>query len=131
MHNLNAKILVVDDDSISLSILLKHLKFLGLEGIGVNSGVEALELLKEDQYAMILTDINMPIMDGCEMVRKIRKEESGTGKYKPILAITSYTMPDDISLYHESGIDGYLAKPFNLEDIDTAMRLWLTDNEAK
>ncbi|OOZ42451.1 response regulator [Solemya elarraichensis gill symbiont] len=125
MHNLDAKILVVDDDIISLSIVLEHLKFLGLEGIGVNSGVEALELLKEDHYAMILTDINMPMMDGCEMVRNIREEESEKGEHKPILAITSYTMPDDIELYHESGIDGHLAKPISMEDIDEAIKLWL------
>ncbi|OOZ36409.1 response regulator [Solemya elarraichensis gill symbiont] len=121
----DARVLIVEDNPTSQDVLLQQVELLGLAGDCANNGIEALELWKTRTYSIILTDINMPLMDGCELTRKIREKEEMEGGHIPIIGVTDYAMPDDIQLYRESGMDGHLAKPSKLETLEDVLQQWM------
>lgn len=71
---------------------------------------------------MILMDIHMSGMDGLEATRRIREKEKDTGKHIPIIALTAYAMSSDRERFLEAGMDNYLAKPVEFEDLDEIIR---------
>ncbi|OOY52219.1 response regulator [Solemya velum gill symbiont] len=121
----NARVLIVEDNPTSQDVLLQQVELLGLAGDCAKDGIEALELWKMHSYSIILTDINMPLMDGCELARKIRKAEEIEGGHIPIIGVTDYAMPDDIQLYRDSGMDGHLAKPSKLDTLEDILTQWM------
>ncbi len=121
----DARVLIVEDNPTSQAVLLQQVELLGLTGDCANNGIEALELWNTHNYTIILTDINMPLMDGCELAREIRKAEEMKGGHIPIIGVTDYAMPDDIQLYRDSGMDGHLAKPSKLENLEDILKQWM------
>ena len=76
-----------------------------------NNGREAVEALERKSFDLLLTDIQMPEMDGFEATRAIREKEKATGGHIPIYAMTANLMKDELDLCHEVGMDGYVSKP--------------------
>ncbi|MGD8353029.1 MAG: response regulator [Pseudomonadota bacterium] len=105
------KILVVDD-SRTVRQLLKMVLTKGFkcQVAEVEDGMEALQSLQTDTYDLVITDINMPNMDGLTLVRKIRTE---VGLTVPIIIITTLGKEEDRDKGLELGADSYLTKPFN------------------
>jgi CheY-like chemotaxis protein len=85
-----------------------------------NNGDQALSLLERELFDIILMDIQMPIMDGLEAVRRIRAQE--TRKHIPIVAITAHAMSGDKERYLSMGIDAYVAKPIDRKVLLTTIR---------
>lgn len=113
-------ILVVDDHAGNLKLLRV---LLGGEGFAVkaaSSAIEALELLKSYQPAIILTDIQMPDMDGLEFVRRL-KDDPDTRDI-PVVAITAYAMYGDEQRVREAGCDAYVAKPIDTRALPKLLR---------
>ena len=107
------KILIAEDDR-ELRQLFSHvLNRYGYTVVGVSNGQEALDALDKDFYDMIISDIMMPIMDGYELVRQLRD----VGNTTPVLMITAKDAFDDMRLGFQSGVDDYMVKPINVNEM--------------
>lgn len=112
------KILIVDDDQISLFIIGKYLESFGLKYQAVSDGKKAIEMvMHEKSFDLILMDCNMPIMNGFEASRRIKNLVYKKKIYPlKILALTANTTTEDIDECKESGMDDYLAKPIGKKE---------------
>ncbi|MFL0248057.1 PAS domain S-box protein [Candidatus Clostridium stratigraminis] len=114
-HILN--ILLVEDDSTNQLVISKMLKNLGYNFIIANNGIEAINLYAKKEFDIILMDIQMPEMDGIEATKEIRKLENRIDYRVPIIAITAHALKGDREKFMSIGIDEYLSKPFELNDL--------------
>lgn len=107
------KILIVEDDT-ELCRLFSHvLEKNGYHTRMVSNGQEALDALAEEYVDLIISDIMMPVMDGYELVRSLRKKSVMT----PVLMITARDAFDDMRLGFLSGTDDYMVKPINVSEM--------------
>ncbi|MDQ7037873.1 MAG: response regulator [Aquificota bacterium] len=112
--------LVVDD---SLTVRIYHsslLRNFGYEVDTAENGLEALEMAMKKKYDLILSDINMPVMDGYEFVRKLRKLEEY--RYTPVVFITTLNSEEDRRKALMAGGTLYIVKPINLEVLEKILR---------
>jgi CheY-like chemotaxis protein len=113
------RILLAEDNASSQKVVLKMLEKLGYRADVAANGVEALEAVKRQPYDLVLMDVKMPEMDGLEAARAIR---SMSGILQPkIIAITAYALAGDREKCLEAGMDGYIPKPVQIEDIKAAL----------
>ena len=112
------KFLVVDDFSTMRRIVRGLLKEMGCENIEeAQDGVHALRMLRESRFDFVVSDINMPNMNGFELLKAIKADE--LLKPIPVLMVTAEARKEDIVLAAQSGAAGYVVKPFTkaaLED---------------
>ncbi len=128
---LNKRLIVIDDHPINLLFAKKLLVKLGFEYIDTaHNGKLALEMINQNQYDMIITDCQMPEMDGYEVSRHIREREAGTDKRIPIAAMTANAMVGDRDKCLEAGMDDYLSKPINTDKLTDVLLRWLSDTET-
>ena len=108
-----SRVLLVDDtqENRSLMKLLLARQPLVIDEAG--NGSEALELFKRNEYALVLMDIQMPVMDGFAATRMIRSIEESSGRRRtPVVALTAHSYESDIRKCSEAGCDDHIAKPF-------------------
>jgi len=111
----NMKILIVDDFSTMRRIeknILKHLGFTNIDEAG--DGAEALQKLRAKKYDFIISDWNMPVMEGIELLRAVRADESL--KHIPFLMVTAEAEKASVLLAIKEGVSNYIVKPFT-EDV--------------
>jgi|WetSurMetagenome_2_1015567.scaffolds.fasta_scaffold895197_1 CheY-like chemotaxis protein len=111
----NLKVLLVDDNILNQKLLNINLSKLNCIVTVANNGLEGFEYFKKQQFDVILMDLMMPVMDGYESSREIRKlenEEKSRG-YTPIIAFTANTLNNDFEKCLENGMDYLMEKPFN------------------
>ena len=114
------KILIVDDSSMIRSIVSKSAKKAGYEVIAASDGQEGLDKLElERDINLILTDINMPVMDGMEMIKNIKNNDEI--KYIPIVILTTETQKKMKEQARNLGAKAWMVKPFNEEVFLKAM----------
>ena len=108
------KILVVDDNTVNQKIAGLHVTKAGYEFDLATNGQEAVEMFAKNQYALILMDCMMPVMDGFEATKRIRQleKEVHRGYRIPIIALTASVVDDDIQTCFDVGMDDYVPKPF-------------------
>ena len=107
------KILIAEDDR-ELRHLFSHvLTRHGYTVTGAENGAQALAALDEDYYDLIISDIMMPVMDGYELVRQLRE----VGNTIPVLMITAKDAFDDMRMGFQSGVDDYMVKPINVNEM--------------
>lgn len=110
--------LIVDDSSVMRKIVERSLRQAGVESLIVleaGSGVEGLEVLKSKRVDLILSDINMPAMDGLEFVRQLRKQQLAEGV--PVVMITTESSEEHVKQAIEAGAIGYIRKPFTADQV--------------
>ncbi len=110
--------LIVDDSSVMRKIVERALRQAGLDALVVHeagSGVEGLEVLKTATVDLILSDINMPAMDGLEFLRQIRAQNLAAGI--PVVMITTESSEEHVKQAIEAGAKGYIRKPFTAEQV--------------
>jgi two-component system, sensor histidine kinase and response regulator len=117
-------VLVAEDNEVNRVVLLKQLRLLGLEADCAVNGRDALELWRGGDFALLLTDLRMPEMDGYALARAIRAEESA-GKHLPIIAVTANALRDEELLCRAAGMDGYLTKPIQRVRLQATIEAWL------
>jgi PAS domain S-box-containing protein len=123
---LSKQILVVEDNQINQMVAIAHLSKLGYSSVIASSGHEALSLIKEKTFDLILMDCQMPHMDGYTTTKEIRKFEAHESlKRIPIVAITANVMKGDAEKCLESGMDDYIPKPITKEKLSQAIIKWL------
>ena len=110
--------LIVDDSSVMRKIVERALRQAGLDPLVVHeagSGTEGLDLLKDQQVDLILSDINMPSMDGLEFLRQIRAQNLAPGV--PVVMITTESSEEHVKQAILAGAQGYIRKPFTAEQV--------------
>jgi signal transduction histidine kinase/ActR/RegA family two-component response regulator len=110
-------ILLVEDDPLSQRTAALLLKKAGHQVTCANNGKVAVEIWQQGGIDLILMDSQMPIMNGVEALQAIRAEERVTGTHVPILALTADVLKGAAERFLDIGFDGYLAKPFKLEQL--------------
>jgi two-component system, sensor histidine kinase and response regulator len=111
------RILVVDDNAVNQCLAVLLVEKQGHSVATARTGREALAVLAWEPFDLVLMDVQMPDIDGFEATRAIRAEESRTGKHLPIIAMTAHTMPGDRDRCLAAGMDGYVTKPFRMQDL--------------
>ncbi len=128
----SAKILVVDDNVVNQEIVQMMLKNMINEPDFANNGREALEMLANERYDLVLMDCMMPVMDGYEATSEIRRlQKLGTLPEFPIIALTANAIEGDREKCIAAGMDDYLAKPFKTESLQLILKKWLEGKESQ
>jgi two-component system chemotaxis response regulator CheY len=112
------RVLIVDDSSVMRKIVQRSLRQAGVELAEVleaGNGVEALAAMQETRVDLILSDINMPTMDGLELVRQLQSVENAKGV--PIVMITTEAGESHVVQALADGARGYIRKPFTPDQI--------------
>ena len=116
------RILLAEDNLVNQKLGATLLRNRGHDVTIVNHGGEALAALQRDSFDLVLMDLQMPVMDGIEAVARIREGETITGLHMPIIALTAHAMVGDREKCLEAGMDGYVTKPFRLEELIETIR---------
>jgi signal transduction histidine kinase/CheY-like chemotaxis protein len=120
------RLLVVDDHPVNLAMLRRQLKVLGLEVDTAASGLEGLAKWRRERHSLVITDLQMPEMDGYAFVRAIRAEQEQGGGRKPmVVAFTANTQRESLEQCIEAGMDDYLTKPVELSSLRAKLVRWL------
>lgn len=118
----NLSILLVEDNILNQRITTFSLKKFNHEVDIANNGLEAVNKYREKEYDVILMDIMMPVMDGLEATFQIRKYEKeidiSDSKHTPVIAITANTLDNDRDKCLATGMDEYMAKPFDMNRLN-------------
>jgi len=118
---LKRRVLLVEDERISLELGRHYLKRLGYVPVAACNGQVALEVLESESIDIILMDCFMPVMDGYKTTREIRRRHSvnssGNRRSPYIVALTARAMPGDREECLQAGMDDYVAKPIEMEDL--------------
>ncbi|NOZ90499.1 MAG: response regulator [Epsilonproteobacteria bacterium] len=109
----NSKILLVDDNLINQEIIIGLLEHSNIELDIASNGQEALDMFEVNKYALILMDIQMPIMDGYKATELIRKKDANI----PIIALTANAMKEDIKKTAQYGMNSHINKPIDVEKL--------------
>lgn len=115
-------ILVVDDNAVNRKVLETMLIKKGYQVLLANNGAEAIALYERHSINIILMDIEMPIMDGINACKAIRKLDRKENRYTPIIMVTTRRMDDVWNECHEAGADGYVSKPVNFTQLQTMIK---------
>lgn len=112
------KVLIAEDNEINMEIGVEILRMFGFEVEQAWNGKEALDLFREseeNEYALIVMDMKMPVMDGCEAARQIRHLNRPDAKTIPIIAATANAFTEDIALTQKAGMNAHISKPIDFD----------------
>jgi PAS domain S-box-containing protein len=121
------KLLIAEDNLINQKVLLKQLQNLGYHADTVANGQEVLQLLDKISYDLILLDCQMPILDGLETARQIRRRQASSfasGQQPVVIAITANAMKEDQQNCLDAGMDDYLSKPVVKDKLAIILERW-------
>lgn len=111
------KVLIAEDSSVIQNLTKKILQIQNYEIFSAKNGVQVLSMLEHEDFDIILMDINMPQMDGMECARQIRKLSDSKKSSVPIVAITGNAMNYTKEEFQAAGINEYLQKPLNFDNL--------------
>jgi signal transduction histidine kinase/FixJ family two-component response regulator/HPt (histidine-containing phosphotransfer) domain-containing protein len=119
-------ILVAEDNETNQEVIVYQLGLFGLRVDIAKDGQEALQLWQKKHYDLLLTDLHMPVMDGYQLTRSIRKYETGLGRSPlPIIALTAMAFKSEDIQCKQAGMDDFLTKPVNLPALKQTLIRWL------
>ncbi|MFT7465536.1 MAG: two-component system sensor histidine kinase/response regulator, partial [Pseudohongiellaceae bacterium] len=118
------RVLVVEDNVVNQKVALRLLSKLGYEADVAHHGAEAVEALAQQPYGAILMDCQMPVMDGFEATREIRRIE-GAHSHTPILAMTANGLVSDRKIALAAGMDDYISKPVMADALRDMLAQWI------
>jgi signal transduction histidine kinase/CheY-like chemotaxis protein len=116
-------VLLVEDNEVNCAVIRAMLNSLGYLVTVAMDGAQAVSLASQEDYAAILMDCRLPVMDGYEATRHIR-QISGLEQL-PIIALTANALPGDRTACLQAGMNDYLAKPFKRTDLQQVLQQWL------
>ena len=127
MGPLNGHVLIVEDNDVNQMLITAYLDQFGLTHDTAVNGQEAIRMVQERHYDVVLMDIMMPVMDGLEATKQIRALDGPLASL-PIIALTANAMKGDRETYLASGLDGYVSKPLSAADLFTALAEYIPIN---
>lgn len=116
------RILVVDDDPMTQHLMQVLLRREGYQVEVASNGLDALEAIQQQGFDIVFMDLQMPVMDGMEASRRIREWEK-RGQHTFIVALTASYLPDRGQELFQAGIDHYILKPFEVENVQRILKL--------
>lgn len=122
-------ILVVEDNKINQKVIRAMLHMAGHPAEFVDNGAEAVARFPDLKPSLILMDISMPVMNGHDATREIRRLEEDSPNHTPIIAVTAHVMKSDKELCFQAGMDDYVAKPITPQSLADIMSNWLDGPE--
>lgn len=127
-HWAKLRILVAEDNAVNQEVLRQQLRRLGLDCTVVDNGRQALAMLQQQSFDLLLTDCHMPEMDGYQLASAIREMEARhTSARLPIIALTANALRDEAERCRNAGMDDYLAKPVELRHLKATLMHWARD----
>jgi signal transduction histidine kinase/CheY-like chemotaxis protein len=122
------RILVAEDQTVNWRLIDRLLAKRGHEAVNATDGRSALQKLETDHFDLVLMDCQMPLLDGYETTRELRRREVAENRSRvPVIAMTASAMEGDREACLESGMDDYLAKPITAEKLDELLQRWLPE----
>ena len=129
-NKFTGKVLVAEDNTNNQLLIRIILEKFGLNVQIVENGKLALEKVKEEIFDLIFLDINMPVMDGIEAIKHIRLYEDMINKHTPVVALTANSIKGDREKYLEKGMDNYLSKPINNDELLKILNTYLNNEDS-
>lgn len=125
------QVLIVDDNSINQQVTNAMVEELGFATQVAENGEEALQAMDSRSFDLVLMDCHMPVLNGYDATREIRRreEESATAKRTPVIAITADLMQSNRHRCLSSGMDDYVTKPFTEQQLRAVLDRWLSDTD--
>lgn len=117
-------VLVAEDDAINQKVIRRQLELLGFHGDVAGNGEEALRMWHAGRYALLLSDLHMPAMDGYALAGAIRAQEP-PGTHLPIVALTANALRGEAEHASTAGMDAFLTKPVSLERLKDTLEHWI------
>lgn len=114
-------VLMVEDDATNSMVTSNYLQHLGHHVIAAQSGEEALTLLDKADMSLVLLDISLPGIDGLTILNAIRTHADETIANLPVIAMSAHVFTEEVDQYISAGMNGFLGKPFSLEDLEHAI----------
>jgi CheY-like chemotaxis protein len=121
-------VLIAEDNPVNQFLLIHMLKRLGLSYRIANNGAEAIEAYRSATPDLILMDVQMPVMDGLNATREVRKLEEKGGFRVPIIAVTANAFDSDVIECVNSGMDDYMSKPVRADLLRSKLTEWIGRN---
>jgi len=124
-------ILIVDDHPTNRVVVARQLALAGYACESANDGKQGLAQWRSGRFALVLSDVHMPVMDGYQMARALREEEKRDGKPRtPVVALTAAALKGEAERCLNAGMDDYLAKPVSIPDLAACLGKWLPHTRA-
>ena len=111
------RVLLAEDNVVNQKLAARLMEKRGHHVTVAGDGQAALEALERETFDLVLMDVQMPVMDGFEATTAIRKQEEGTGRHLPIIAMTAHAMTGDRERCLAAGMDGYVSKPVHGQEL--------------
>ncbi len=112
----NARVLVCEDNELNQEVVTGVMNIFGVNPIIASNGKESIDKLEQSEFDMVFMDIMMPVMDGHEATKVIRNSNK-TYSNVPIIAMTAHVMKEELDKCIESGMNGYIKKPLDINEI--------------
>jgi signal transduction histidine kinase/ActR/RegA family two-component response regulator len=116
------RILIVEDNAVNQRVAMKLLEKLGYFAEAVSDGRKAVDRVLETEYSLVLMDCQMPVMDGLEATREIRRRE--VGRRTPVIALTAGALQSDEANCRQAGMDDFIAKPIDIRRLEEVLQEW-------
>jgi CheY-like chemotaxis protein len=121
-ESLGLHVLLAEDNIVNATVAKRRLERWGCTHREVVNGMEAVAAAAEERFDVILMDVSMPVMDGLSATKAIRRRESGART--PVIAMTAHAVKGDRERCLQAGMDDYLAKPVNANEMYEKLRSW-------
>jgi CheY-like chemotaxis protein len=119
---------LAEDNLVNQKLAVRLLEKHGHGVVVAANGLEALAAIEKEAFDLVLTDIQMPEMDGLEVTRAIREKERLTGGHLPIVAMTAHAMKGDKETCLQTGMDSYISKPISATALIAVLDLVIARN---
>ena len=126
---MSPKILVADDARENRALLKDVLTYHGYEVIEAQDGAEAVKLTKERMPALVLMDVQMPVMDGIEAMRRLKAETET--KHIKIISLSAFAVDMEMGQFLKAGFDGYISKPIDIRKLPSLIQKYLGGREVQ
>ena len=124
-------VLLVDDHATNRQVIQRQLALAGYASETADDGVEGLERWRSGRFALLLSDVHMPRMDGYQLARAIREQEARSGMPRtPIVALTASALKGEAERCLTAGMDDYMAKPVGIATLGACLQRWLPHTAA-
>ena len=119
----NLKILLAEDNFVNQKLAVKIMENWGHSVVVAENGKEALDLVEQERFDLVLMDIQMPLMDGLASIKEIRKSKL-EARNVPVIAMTAHAMKEDRLQCLDAGMNDYISKPFDPEELKEMLQKW-------